>query len=80
MGSYALITIVNPSVGQRTTELAGSSADAIDEGGKASNSLVTRLLVWHTAYQAFQLMQLLAWLVRFSPGFRSILHNTQTTL
>lgn len=54
MGSYTFIIVVNPSIGQRATEFTDSSSEAIDEGGKASNSLVTRLLVWHTAYQAFQ--------------------------
>lgn len=54
IGSYAFMNAVNPSIAQRATEITESSSSTIDEGGRASNSLVTRLLVWHTAYQAFQ--------------------------
>jgi O-antigen ligase len=54
IGSYALMNAMNPSIGLRATETTDTSTNAINEGGRTTSSLVTRVLVWHTAYQAFQ--------------------------
>jgi O-antigen ligase len=54
IGSYTFLNALNPSIGLRATETTDMSTNTIDEGGRPTSSLVTRVLVWHTAYQAFQ--------------------------
>ena len=44
---------LNPDVAKRTQEVVGDAHPAVSEEGYASSSLVTRVLVWSTAYNAF---------------------------
>ena len=49
---YLATTEFNPKIAERATEYA-SSEQALDKRGYAVNSLVTRMLIWSTAYNAF---------------------------
>lgn len=52
-GGYFLITEINPRIEQRATALKKNEI-IIDQEGYIDNSVVTRALIWHTAYNAFK--------------------------
>jgi O-antigen ligase len=52
-GVNAIVVSMNPRLEKRATELTKEPEYGIDEWGGVENSLVTRLLIWDTALNAF---------------------------
>jgi len=51
---YVIVLVINPGVASRTKQIGQFQTEAFVELGVIDNSLVTRLLIWHTAFQGFQ--------------------------
>ncbi len=51
--AYGSAQILNPGVAQRAKELVPGTQHAFDTAGIPANSLITRMLIWETAYNAF---------------------------
>jgi O-antigen ligase len=54
IGSGALFVLSNRGIEKRATEISTQSGPVIDERGFVENSLVSRLLIWDTAFNAFR--------------------------
>ncbi len=50
---FMVAVTLNPDTFQRLGDVSGGSDPLITETGDVKNSLVSRLLLWHTAYNAF---------------------------
>lgn len=50
---YSVTTNLNPEISKRAGEIVENKLPAVNEEGLASNSFITRVLVWSTAYNAF---------------------------
>ncbi|NUN70739.1 MAG: O-antigen ligase family protein [Bacteroidetes bacterium] len=51
--SYLAVTTLNPQIANRAQQISETKSGVLSEEGLTNNSYVTRLLIWHTAYQAF---------------------------
>ena len=52
-GIYTTLEIITPSVSERAEQLTNSNNEVINQKGETTSSLITRLFIWHTAYNAF---------------------------
>jgi O-antigen ligase len=53
-GSAAYVVSRSPRIEKRATQLSDEKGTPIDQSGKVENSLVSRLLIWDTAMNAFR--------------------------
>ncbi|MBI5463905.1 MAG: O-antigen ligase family protein [Ignavibacteriales bacterium] len=53
IGFYGIAEVITPKIAERTTEIVSSKRQAFDPSGLPTNSIVTRLLIWQTAINAF---------------------------
>jgi O-antigen ligase len=54
IGVGVMTAMANPDIGERAGQLTDASQHSISESGRAGSSLVTRALIWTTAWSAFQ--------------------------
>jgi O-antigen ligase len=50
---FGVVTYINPEISKRTEQVVETKQFTLNEEGATTSSLVTRVLVWNTAYNAF---------------------------